>query len=493
MAIKEKNKIIISDYQVLGNTDVEIGFFEPNYIEDFEITVPSTQKTYRNATSQFGYFCYGSGRWVAFYGGFSYYSDDGGLTFTQGTSLAGMTPSKIIYTGSVFLGLSTSGTRTIIRSSDGINFTNLGSLPDGSWNDIAYGNGKVVLCGAGSAGENAIAYSTNNGSTFSYGTINTPASYQAIGYGNGRWITIGKWEARTLLAYSTDGINFTQIFNTIPNAEAWQGVSYGNATWVINSNRDIYYSTDGESFTQSNYETPKVIVREIIFGKGRWVYHTNDGNNYYSDNGINFYQGNSILQLYYLAFGDNYWIASSSMGSGSTIAYFTSRSNDGISFFNYYITRNEPITKYIGFSQKRYPLVTKIDFSDNVFLNEKSQFYGSDGRIIPVHLHLAEKLYEQYQNERYSVQCNVVYSPLAPFTDEPNGNIIYNSMDGNVVGLGDKVEFYKASVATGYGDTYLNNIYGEPQRFEIVESQINMSGQTVNVMLKGIQMRGRNT
>jgi len=95
-------------------------------------------------------------------------------------------------------------------SSDGITWTAVGDSKFGSDNTIwgiAYGSGKFVAVGTGN---NRLAYSTDNGMTWTAGTIS--ADYQSgIAYCNNKFIAWGN----NKLATSPDGLTWTPIGNIV--------------------------------------------------------------------------------------------------------------------------------------------------------------------------------------------------------------------------------------------------------------------------------------
>ena len=152
-------------------------------------------------------------------------------------------------------------------------------------------------------------------------------------------------------AYSTDGINWSE--STISNTgRLWKSICYGNGKFVAvayNSNR-FAYSTNGITWTEGTISSTNRNWECLCYGNDKFVAVANDDsssdnlNNYfaYSTDGINWGE-TTISYSYtvywvnvgYIAYGDNKYVAVGNRNYGNVISSLTSYylySTDGITW-----------------------------------------------------------------------------------------------------------------------------------------------------------------
>jgi hypothetical protein len=122
-------------------------------------------------------------------------------------------------------------------SPDGINWYTTTTISDGSWESMAFGNGKCVAVSQGGM----TAYSTNG---INWTTAGLVGNWFGVTYGNGKFVAVG---FAGKIAYSTNGINWTT--KTLTGTGNWYGVTYGNGKFVAVGSNITGYSTDGINWT----------------------------------------------------------------------------------------------------------------------------------------------------------------------------------------------------------------------------------------------------
>ena len=162
------------------------------------------------------------------------------------------------------------------------------------------------------------------------------------------------------LYYSTDGKVWTQ---SNINSGGFDTVYYSNGIWVVCSDDEgLYYSIDGKVWTQSNITTG--FYNSVYYANGIWVAAGDDKGLYYSTNGKVWNQTNINSGGFYSIYNANgIWVAGSS-------------SNDGL----YYSTDGKV------WNQSN---ITSVNFSDLYYGNDiwvacgykKGLYYSTDGKV----------------------------------------------------------------------------------------------------------------
>lgn len=169
------------------------------------------------------------------------------------------------------------------------------------------------------------AYS-NNGTTWSQGTLPSSGNWKCLAGNNGAFVTIKN--ASNSAAYSTDGITWTPA--SMPSSANWNGAAYGNNKFVAVADdlNKAAYSTDGgvtwnaatmPTFGDSTYNQWVA----VIFGKNTFVAIANTGNvAATSSDGITWTGQNldaladsTQVDWIAVAYGNNRFVAISSQGN----------------------------------------------------------------------------------------------------------------------------------------------------------------------------------
>ena len=156
------------------------------------------------------------------------------------TALSGGSYSSVTYGAGVFVAISTGNNQTSY-STNGVTWTEGGNLPSSTtWTSIAYGNGRFVAIAGGGSSSTAVAYSIDNGVTWtaSPAGIGSSQTWQRIKYGQGQFIAVAS--GTQYCSTSPDGINWTVRPTGMPSSSNWKALTFGNPsnnpTWVAISN-----------------------------------------------------------------------------------------------------------------------------------------------------------------------------------------------------------------------------------------------------------------
>lgn len=136
------------------------------------------------------------------------------------------------------------GPNKAARTYSGTSWDNATGVPSGSWEKVAYGNGRFIAIQSTTTNQ---AMTSTDGLTWSTITLPESRSYTAIAHGNGRWFAF----ATGYVATSTDG-GVTWTGQNTAEANTWRSMAYGNGHYVAvassGTNR-IMTSTDGQNWT----------------------------------------------------------------------------------------------------------------------------------------------------------------------------------------------------------------------------------------------------
>ena len=287
------------------------------------ITVNDTSTTPGRGGNRVVFFAYSSA--PASFGAYSvdpYTSIVSSTTVPQSTITAGYCASS----GNVLMvadgygqGGTTNTAGNALTTSDGITWNQVTRLPQFSpnpanirWSGLAYGKGTwVAVAGGPNAQSTQVAYSTNNGSTWT--SINPLPSnyYVGGGFGNNIFVALAPFGSNGYS--STDGITWTQgpvrptNFSTtpvyVPSLNKWYAIDHTPST---SGNLMVATSTNNmSSWTSNTYSTPGILYYDNVlwaYGNGVFVVlNTLQTFSYTSTDGVNWTQHSGVFS------GQFYW------------------------------------------------------------------------------------------------------------------------------------------------------------------------------------------
>jgi hypothetical protein len=252
-------------------------------------------------------------------------SSNGGESFVFQSNVLSVTRdwSAIAFGNNTFV-MVAEGSNTTAVSANGSTWTVFNTnLPSSSeWTSITFGDGRFVAVSGVTADSNAVAYSTNNGTTWAAGTMPSSTRWSSVTYGNGRFVAVAgnSGTTTTAAAYSTNG-GQTWTGVTLPGAAArWTNVTFNGSVFVataFNSNRSVI-SEDGITWIERTLSTT-----------ANWKASASDTDNYRTvvvsrgTTAVNnlFYEANTNLLTVFdtsiLAVGDYIIIVDDSAGRSS--------------------------------------------------------------------------------------------------------------------------------------------------------------------------------
>ena len=144
--------------------------------------------------------------------------------------------SNIILSTFVSVGYNAGSNGVLTYSNDGTSWSSGTVISASSLYSITYGNGIYVSVGY----PNYQVYSTN-GTIWQSATTQVAGDWNAVTYGNGKYVTVGYSGVQ---AFSTDGTNWQSAATQV--AGSWYAVTYGNGKYVAVGFSGIQaFSTDG--------------------------------------------------------------------------------------------------------------------------------------------------------------------------------------------------------------------------------------------------------
>jgi len=272
---------------------------------------------------------------------------------------------EVAYGNGVYVAIPSSGQSTY-TSTDGINWTtNTSALPTSTtWASITFGNGYFVAVAGYSVTSTVAAYSTN-GVTWTSATLPSSSNWTSVAFGNisgtNYFVAIagGAGSATTVNAYSTNNGATWTAGSALSSSATWQRIVFGNGTFVVTAGQNkagggsassstSYTTNPTSSWTAGGALSTSALWGQLAFGTisatPYFVVIASTGAvNYSTNNGVTWTAGTSLTSnsWYGLAFGNGYFVATS---SGGTCAYSTSGtaftkmsllSNNGVSYGAY--------------------------------------------------------------------------------------------------------------------------------------------------------------
>jgi hypothetical protein len=171
--------------------------------------------------------------------------------------------------GNVVLVASSESSQVLISSNHGDTWSSASIGSTGkNWGPSAYGNGKFVILDTNTG---SVAYSTNNGSSWTVVSPLTTRVWTSLTYGNGRFVAI----ANSFTAYSFDGITWYESSVGIENLSR---VSYGAGVFLATGTGNrIAKSADGKIWKITNEDSSAYATtvagnwENSAYSDGKWV------------------------------------------------------------------------------------------------------------------------------------------------------------------------------------------------------------------------------
>jgi hypothetical protein len=209
------------------------------------------QTTDASANQSWGSICFGNGLFVAVSASGttnSIMTSSDGVNWIVRRSPNTNTLREVAFGNGVFVAVASTGSSRVIKSTDGINWTQI-SADTYSWYGITYGNNTFVI-----TGDNGYGISTNNGDSWTLGATPVTNEWRAVTYGNGLFVAISRIGTGNRVMTSPNGSTWTIRTSAADNT--WTGITYGNGLFVAVSttgtgNR-VMISQDGINWTCRN-------------------------------------------------------------------------------------------------------------------------------------------------------------------------------------------------------------------------------------------------
>ncbi len=262
-------KYINNEFVAGGNSAISPG----GYGEDSPLLFsgpPGGNNWYRRATGFYDTIwdvAYGQGRYVLV-SSFGVHVSTNGVDWTGlGSPLSGQLAS-VTYANNLFVLTAWNG--GIATSPDGLTWTSRTSGTTRNLWGAAYGNGLWVTVGFSFGGGTSGAFVTSSdGQTWTNHSYST-ANLRNVAFGGGTFVMVGD---NGYLASSVNGVNWSQHLAGVTNI---YGICYGDGNFVaVGANGFIGSSSDGTNWAVHNSGTTAALER-VAFGGGTFV-ATGDG------------------------------------------------------------------------------------------------------------------------------------------------------------------------------------------------------------------------
>ena len=120
--------------------------------------------------------------------------------------------------------------------------------------------------------------------------------FNGIAYGNGKYV-VSHYGSSDKLLVSVDGINWAEIDKPGVSYMGVSGLKFLNGKFMLAVFKNIFYSLDGENWTQAAL-TASQTIQAITYGNGKYVAVGLSGTSYYSTDGINWTAGSGLNTSY---------------------------------------------------------------------------------------------------------------------------------------------------------------------------------------------------
>ena len=216
---------------------------------------------------------FGAGKFVAVHDGINAgttsaaYSIDGGENWVASVIPLGRW-TKVRYGGGYFVAVSLDG--KVARSSDGINWS-AGTIPNAEYTSLAYSDTSDVWVAVARGGRNT-ARSTDDGLTWSAVLMPEGADWSDVAFGKGTFVAVSESDSAVVnTAYSTDnGVSWT--LGSLSGG--CKSIAFGNNRFVAiaggySGANDAYVSFDGIAWGTYNIQTAN--YQAITYGQGLFL------------------------------------------------------------------------------------------------------------------------------------------------------------------------------------------------------------------------------
>ena len=195
----------------------------------------------------------------------------GGLTSPSGKT--GLSLESVAASGDLFVAVGEGG--TILRSSDGNNWSAARCCDHAWFNEVIWGGGRFVA-----VGHYTIVSSTDGDSWERSRIPNMRASFNGVAWGNDRFVAVGIDGA---IAQSRDGLRWQRVRQRTTRASLF-GIAWGGGRFVaVGNDGVIVYSADGEDW-QTARDTDTATLHDVVYNGERFVavgagiiLHSSDG------------------------------------------------------------------------------------------------------------------------------------------------------------------------------------------------------------------------
>ena len=223
------------------------------------------------------------------------------------------------------------GTNQIVYSPDGNAWTPVTSSPFSTHgNGVAWNGSMWVAVGVGATSNDSIAYSLDNGISWSTPTTWTnpfSSGGNGIAWNGSMWVAVGT-SATYNIANSSDGINWTSVvspFTTSGNSVAWDGIK-----WIAvgQGTQTMATSPDGITWSSTSIISPFTTSGNgngIAWNGSMWIAVGSGGATLaHSTNGTTWISVTVFsTQGKCVAWNGSMWVAGGDSGSNGAIAYST--------------------------------------------------------------------------------------------------------------------------------------------------------------------------
>lgn len=261
--------------------------------------------------------CYGGGKFVAI----SYDGSKRVMTSPDGINWTGHAVPEdnpwmgVTYGNGKFVAVARDGSKPVMWSVDGVNWSAVSAPGPGSWYDVCYGDGKYVAV-SNERTDNSVMYSTN-GINWSATNAAQNNMWRGVTYGNGKFVAVGR-SGTSKVMYSADAITWYPA--SAVNDNSWGSIAYGDGVFAAVANggdgAQVMVSTDGINWTDG-YLNESRGWTDITYGNGTFVAVSDNGEAIYSYGGSPFAASTPIQQnsWFAVAYGDGKFSAIANEGT----------------------------------------------------------------------------------------------------------------------------------------------------------------------------------